>query len=245
MLVENKFIYISLPRSASTSFMASCVQQKLNMKHLIDEYNIEKQIKRWGYDINNIDFEQFEKFFDHVHEPVNLLREKFGFSYDVISVRRNKYERFVSLWKHILRMLEFKEDMDTLKKCSNLTMNEILSHTTNDLQTFESIQDYIEIFVKRHKLNNITDYGKQMLKTFFSPYSKLHLHDSKIIWFDFNELNKLEDWVSEKLNVKFKLIQMNSSQYMECNLVLNDEFKEKYDSIYYYYDEIKNMKTLF
>ena len=59
------------------------------------------------------------------------------------------------------------------------------------------------------------------------------------------ELDKLEKWVSNKLDKDFKLIKLNSSKYFQSSLILNDEFKEKYDSIYFPYDEIKNLRTLF
>jgi hypothetical protein len=77
-----------------------------------------------------------------------------------------------------------------------------------------------------------------------TPYSYYHQHNTNIIWFDFNELHKLEDWVSNKLNIDFKLSKINSNKIYNSNLILNDEFKEKYDSIYSKYDEIKNVKTM-
>jgi hypothetical protein len=58
-------------------------------------------------------------------------------------------------------------------------------------------------------------------------------------------LYKLEEWVSNKLNIDFKLINLNSSNHFNTKLELNDEFKEKYDSIYLPYDEVKSVKTLF
>ena len=61
-------------------------------------------------------------------------------------------------------------------------------------------------------------------------------NNQNIIWFDFNEMDKLENWVSEILKKPFKLHSINSSKQMECKITLNDEFKKKYDSIYNYYD---------
>lgn len=246
MLVENKFIYVSLPRCASTAFMASCVKQNLNIKHLQDKVNIENQVKKYGYDdINTIDFNNFEIFFDHSHEPLIALKEKFGYSYDIISVRRDKYERFISLWKHILRMFYLKNMINTFNICSSLTIDDILFYKTNDIQSKDTTKEQVEIFVKKHKLDDITEYGKEMIRIIMSPYSRWHNHDSDIIWFDFNELYKLEEWVSKKLDMEFKLIRMNSSKHYNCNIILNDKLKEKYDSIYLPYDEVKIVKTLF
>lgn len=248
MLVENKFIYISLPRCASTAFMASCVKQNLDMKHYNSIYNINNQLVdinnrliNNGYDSENLI--DFDGKFAHAHESIRLLKEKFGYYYDVISVRRNKYERFISLWKHVLKKF-YEYDLNTFNKLSKFTMDEILSYETSDLRSEETIKDVVEIFIKKNKLN-VDKKTKIMLKILITPYSNWHNHDSNIIWFDFNQLDKLEEWVSNKLNMNFKLINLNSSNHFDSKLILNDEFKEKYDSIYLPYDEIKSVKTLF
>jgi hypothetical protein len=245
MLVENKFIYISLPRCASTAFMASCVKQNLDIKHYNSNYNMHNQLIYTQYDnINQINFQDFEIEFAHNHERVACLKEKFGYDYNVISVRRNKYERFISLWKHVLNKFNGYGDLDTVNKLSNLTIDELLWYKTNDLQSAESVEEVIEIFIKKYKLN-IDEVGREMLRILIFPYSKWHNHDPDIIWFDFNELYKLEEWVSNKLNIDFKLMNLNSSNHFDSKLELNDGFKQKYDSIYLPYDEIKNVKTLF
>ena len=245
MLVENKFIYVSLPRCASTAFMASCVKQNLDIKHYNNEFNIDNQLSLTQYDnINQIDFQNFEIEFAHSHETLPDLRAKFGYHYDVISVRRNKHERFISLWKHILKLFHRYNNLDTVNKLSNLTIDELLWYKTNDLQSVESVEEVVEIFIKKYKLN-LNESGRTMLRILLFPYSKWHNHDPDIIWFDFNELYKLEEWVSNKLNMDFKLMNLNSSNYFDSKLELNDEFKEKYDSIYLPYDKVKNVKTLF
>ena len=38
MLVDNKFIYLSLPRCASTSFLITCLRNNINIKHYNDLY---------------------------------------------------------------------------------------------------------------------------------------------------------------------------------------------------------------
>ncbi len=245
MLVENKFIYVSLPRCASTAFMASCVKQNLNIKHFNDRLNINNQlISSTKYDnVKQIHFEDFDKDFAHNHESLIQLREKFGY-YDAISVRRNKYERFISLWKHIIKMFHRYYDLDVVNKLVNLGVNEVLSYKTNDLQSVESVIEFVEIFIRKYKLD-IDGNGINMLRALITPCSTWHNHDPNIIWFDFNELYKLEEWVSKKLDIDFKLLNLNSSNHFDSKLELNDEFKEKYDSIYLPYDEVKLVKTLF
>ena len=54
----------------------------------------------------------------------------------------------------------------------------------------------------------------------------------------------MEEWVSNILNIDFKLEKINSSQHFECALQLDDYFIEKYNKIYDIYDFKKEHKTL-
>jgi vacuolar-type H+-ATPase subunit I/STV1 len=65
-----------------------------------------------------------------------------------------------------------------------------------------------------------------------------------IIWFEFDELNKLEEWVSTTLEKPFILHSVNSSKHIDSKITLNDDFIRKYDSIYDYYDLPKLNKTI-
>jgi DNA gyrase/topoisomerase IV subunit A len=87
-------------------------------------------------------------------------------------------------------------------------------------------------------------YAVNMIDILLTPLSSWTNNNQNIIWFDFNEMDKLEDWVSETLKKPFKLHSVNSSKHMECKIILNDEFKEKYDNIYDYYDFPKLKKSL-
>jgi hypothetical protein len=236
MLVEDKFYFISLPRCASTSFMASCVKNNLKIKHLSDRHNIENQLKF----IDEIDYNKFQYQFSHIHEPIDLLVKRFGDQYDIISVKRDKYERFISLWKHLLHEVYVKEDKEIYQKCLKMDVNDILFYKSSDIKDDLNIFNTVETFIERNKLNNISRAGKNMIAILLKPHSGYHQHNSNIIWFDFNNLSKLEKWVSDRLSFEFKLLKINSSQHFDCNLSLNDYFKKKYDSIYEIYDEVKS-----
>jgi hypothetical protein len=71
---------------------------------------------------------------------------------------------------------------------------------------------------------------KKTIRYSFSFY--YHNFDPSIIWFDFSELHKLEEWVSNKLNIDFKLEKINSSKKYKLNFKLDDKFIETYNSIY-------------
>jgi hypothetical protein len=244
MLIENSFFYISLPRCASTSFMGSCVKYGLQIQHFTDEWNIENQLSESVKELKNVDYTNFQHQFKHGHEPINFLRKKFGDGFDVISVKRNKYDRFFSLWKHILHEMDLKENKDTYDKCKNLSVDELLFYGDRDLLNQADSDDTVDDFIKKNNLNKITEYGKKMVSILIKPYSVYHLHDPNIIWFDFNELWKLEDWVSNKLNMDFKLIKTNSSNQYSPNFKNDEYFREKFDCIYSKYEVVKENKTL-
>jgi hypothetical protein len=83
-----------------------------------------------------------------------------------------------------------------------------------------------------------------MIDILLTPLSNWTNNDQTIVWFDFNELNKLEEWVSNILEKPFELHSVNSSKHMECVVTLDDDFIKKYNSIYDYYDLPKLTKTL-
>jgi hypothetical protein len=57
-------------------------------------------------------------------------------------------------------------------------------------------------------------------------------------------LDKLENWVSNKLELDFKLEKINSSQHFDCNLKLNESFIKKYNEVFDRFDLQKNKITL-
>ena len=130
-------------------------------------------------------------------------------------------------------------------KLEELTIDDILFYTTNDLISEQKRGEVVYQFALRNNLlKYMNDVVKTMLYILITPISEYHKHDPKIIWFDFDKLYELENWVSNKLEKPFILEKSNGSQHFESNLTINDEFIERYDSIYNYYDLPKQIKTL-
>lgn len=244
MLVDNKFFYISLPRCASTSFMATCIKNEIKIQHYHDFLNIDEQLTILKKKVHEINYDDFWMEISHGHEPISGLTKKFGNKYDIISVKRNKYERFISLWKHIIHNAQCFEHGDTLKTFEQYSVKDIFFYKDYDLLDELSTKEIIDVLKNKSNLKNLTPYGENMLTTLIRPCSYWHSHNANITWFDFDKLNELEDWVSEKLDRKFNLLKIGSSSKIESSLILDDEFKELYDSIYYKYDETKSKKTL-
>ena len=244
MLVNDKFIYISLPRCASTTFMLKCLKdERINVKHYT--YGFDETIL--DCDLSKDDMTLIRTL-RHAHEPIDLLEQKFGNQYEVIAVHRDRHERFISLYNHIIQLID-DIDPTTADILKQLTIEDVLFFETNDISIrfdadeYNTKENVVDKFIINNKLNNKNIKIKLWLMVLFTPHSYYHLHSSKIKWFDFNKLYELEEWVSNKLGFEFKIDKLNTSKHIESNLKLNDAFIKKYNSIYDRFDLPKTNKT--
>ncbi len=262
MLVDNKFLYLSLPRCASTAFHYSCILNEIN----VQTHNGEWETANADIDFKSIDKAGLMNYIYHGHESIVDLQTKFGNNYSVIAVKRQRHERFYSLYKHILFDLQrtgFNRIYDVFSK---MTLDELFFFTKDDILNKKKRWDIICDFLIDLKIideridisvtskfnkseeeffkSNTKGYAVNMIDILLTPISHWTNNDPNIIWFNFNEMDKFENWVSEKLDKPFKLHSVNSSKHMECDLVLDEEFIKRYNTIYDYYDLPKNNKTL-
>jgi hypothetical protein len=244
MLIDNKFLYISLPRCGSTSFHYSCILNGLSIKNLdssIDFCNSKK-------DFNFIDESSIMNIIEHGHTSLIELQKKFGYDLPIIAVRRNKYERFYSLYKHIIFELDRIGVSDLSRKFANFNLNDVFFFNKFDMMTKESryrcISNYILSISPELIYHKLYQYIVNIIDILLTPISHWHHHNKDINWFDINETKKLEEWVSNITNTEFKLRHVNSSSFIQTNLKLDDAFMEKYDSVYEYYDSPKSNKSV-
>jgi len=192
-----------------------------------------------------MDYEELADNLTHYHEPLVALNQKFGNNIPIIAIKRNKYERFISLWKHLIDECNRVGEIEVTEKLKIMTIDEILNFKSEHV-----LENNIDAFTRKFltkfdfKVMIYFDYVVNMFKILFSPSSFLHNHDPRIIWFDIKEVNKLEEWVTNITGKEFKMEKINSSQHFDCNLVIDENFKKKYDSIYEIYDNPKIIKTL-
>lgn len=232
MLVDNKFISLMIPRCATTSFIHTCQINKIKTE----------DVRGYGHE-NLYDAKLGGK---HFHESIQTLQEKFGYDYPIIGVKRDKISSFISLWKQILKMFLDLNEINLYNKLIKLSYKDILFFNENDYNLIIA-DDIIECAIQFCKINDIEikpDYlGRFVLM--YKPKEWYHRNNPNIIWFDFDKLNEMEEWVSNQLNRQFKLVNINSSIHLECNLVNDDLFKNKFNSLYdTKYEQFKNKKSL-
>lgn len=240
MLVENKFIYLNLPRCASTSFHIACIKYGLDIKYYDSIFHTLNPPKLNDEDDNELIADNLT----HSHERLSSLQKKFGYELPVIAVKRNPYDRYISLWKHIIDELYRIGEMKVFEIFKSLNVDELLAYSEFDITSNEKKYDYIKKFFKKHNVPRTDAYVTAMIYMIMSPTSHWHNHNKSIIWFDIKNIKELEEWVSKKLGFGFKLEKTNSSQHFDCSIENNDYFKKKYDSIYKNFDNPKSEKSL-
>lgn len=262
MLIDDKFIYLSLPRCASTSFHYSCIVQNIK----IENYDLDWNLHNSTVNFQKIDKTEIMNHIHHGHESLLLLKSKYGDKYPIIAVNRDRHERFYSLYKHVLSDFKRMGLENFYDVFSKLTLNELFFFDVNDLYDKKTrwnrisqylidlglMDEHIDIKVTHFNRKHEVDYWKKekkayvinLLDIFISPLSYWTNNDKNIIWFDFNDMSKMEKWISEMIGKNFKMESVNSSKHVNCDIKLDEFFIEKYNSIYDYYDLPKNKKTL-
>ena len=244
MLIDNKFLYVSLPRCGSTSFHYSCILNHLDINNLdsrLDFYNS-------NTNFSSINESDIMSFIEHGHTPLIELQNKFGYDLPIIAVRRNKYERFYSLYKHIIFELNRIGFNELSYKFSNFSLNDLFFFNSLDIMSkqirYQTIAKYLLHISPELKHNESYQYIVNIIDILLTPLSHWHHHNKNIIWFNIDELQKLEEWVSNITNTKFNLKHVNSSSFIEPILKLDNQFIKRYDSIYEYYEFPQNNNSL-
>lgn len=256
MLIDNKFIYLSLPRRGSTSFHYSCILSGLSIQTINNYNSINSEI-----DFTKINESDIMNFIFHGHESLVNLGERFGFNYPIIAVKRDRHQTFYSLYQHSLFEFKRNGNNELYEYFKNISIDELFFYKTEDLITKKKRWDIIcefliekKLLYKRYNIPvgiktmpiqlNLEEYFINIIDLLITPSSYWHNNDSNIIWFNIDNLKPMQDWVSNITQKPFELKQVNSSKHMESNLKLDSNFIKKYNSIYDYYDLPKSTKTL-
>jgi hypothetical protein len=248
MLVDNKFLYLSIPRTGTSSFQVSCITQGIDLKW------VSKQLTNLSKDVSIM---EHNKRIPHIHEPLHILKQEFGDKFPIVGVKRNRHEQFLSLWGHVLSIIKTDYSEKIYNRLSTLTSKDILTFSSENVSNVDKVNQLLIDFLNTYNINpnikkNSSNYRYSdkvtivdLFRVLFLPSSTWHNHDPSIIWFDFNNLGELEEWTSMILNKNFKLVNINSSNHIDNALKYDIEFKQSYNRIYDMYDLYKTSQTLF
>jgi hypothetical protein len=154
----------------------------------------------------------------------------------------------MSTKQHIIFDLDRIGLKDLSYKFSKFTLDELFFFSTDDIMTKQNrhraINEYLFNMMPELKYNDSYRYINNIIDILLTPLSHWHIHHKNIIWFSIDEMDKLEEWVSNITNTEFKLKHVNSSSFIETDIQLDSNFMLKYDSIYEYYESPKSNKSI-
>ena len=266
MLVENKFLFIALPRGASTAFEEACILHRFDIKHANSNYDfIYENDKVYQNKIHfpflddrfinekttkekiEIDTNKFgkENIIYHPHERLIHLLKNFGYDYPVVAIKRNKFHRFVSQFSKVLELLYQQKDFISYDILSKINSKELFCFDPK-LILEEKYETIAQIVIDTFKLNKNNLFLINILQLLFKPMSYWHGNNDKIIWFtleDNQSMNDLQNWVSDITKKKFVLHKSNNiKQPISHLLKVDKEFRWLFDN--YYLQTEKNQKNI-
>lgn len=235
MLVENKIVFIKIPKNASSSVYKSLVLNNFNVEeghHYVDlERN--KSINRWKLQNQPL-------ILDNYHQTYNELDSYFpNKHYKYVGIKRDSTDRFISAWKYMIRKFTDYPHMYTSYTNSPLDFSEF---TTNEVIEFfkpvatklysanqEEVIDVIREFFCSNTDEIVNSGFPQIIRNFQSQYY-WGLGKCDLI-FNYEKIDLFEKYITDEFNMDFKLLHVNSSS--EINIKLEKtkeliEFVEKY-----------------
>jgi len=249
MLVEDKFLFLSLPRRASTAFMTTCIFNRFKIECADPERT--NQIK-FLYEDNIFDIDIVRKKRLNQHIPYDILFEKFSNNFPLIAIKRNPYEKFISHYNHCLDALHYFKEFKVLQKIQNLDIEKILFFSNDRVNSdYDNINFLVKEFAEINGIYELFESKYHRLE-WFKVFTALYVPDyaytgynTNILWFDFKKLYELEEWVSDTVKKDFKLMKVNDSKKeTSSNLKIDEKFIKKYDELYGKFDNPKIIKTL-
>lgn len=219
MLVGNKFLFLKIPRTGTTSFERSCFLANIDLKFPTDEILSKKKAA-----IGEVPLR-------HSHETVSNIRKTFGDIYPIVAVKRDEIDRFISGWKYCIKELKKfdKEAATILSQIDNKTFIDnwisILGYSA-DLSKIEALTTFITTLVGRRIDYNVNFYI--IFSSVMAGISRWHEDDPNIIYFDFKNLRELEKYVKDTVDSSFELIVSNHTKDLTVALEPTEDLKEFY-----------------
>jgi len=245
MVINNKLVFVPISKNASWSVEDTCVNMGLELSY---------PNKLWENYIN-LKGSVTEK---HAHSTISELLQSYGNSLEYFCIIRNSTDRLVSAWKFFLEAIisELKNDtlsnelkeldnsflIDFIKENHIILQNSYYSPNVSGVQALNLLFDKMGItsilksdLKLEEKYLNVR-YVNHII-SFASQYNWILNNKVDVKKFDFKNLDKLEDYISNKLNVDFKLTHSNKTLLDYSAVRRTDELEsivEKYiDNINY------------
>lgn len=233
MVINDKVVFIPIPKNASWSVENSCVFYGFDLKfpNTLWENSIKSNVGM----LNKR---------NHIHSKLHTLIESFGSDFEFVSILRDSTDRFISAWRFFIAgMCELHPDEETishLKSIDNSFIIDFIKRNYSDYTNIYSSKDIRKSFFEKL----LTDLGfkqKYFTNDVFNERFSIHTFglSSQYVWiindtvkvktFNFDKLDEFESYMSNKFDVDFKLMHVNKNSITGCNVKRTPEMIEFVD----------------
>jgi hypothetical protein len=243
MIINDKVVFIPIPKNASWSVEDTCINYGLDLKY---------PSKIWENSIK-LGSKNPQK---HLHSTINQIVDRFGTNFEYISIIRDSTDRFISAWKYFIELLTHSISDELSKKIKNIGNDFVISFIKDNYQEFSmaynsrktrrslliKLLDKLEIS-KEHPIDEefIEQYELHIF-SFVSQYQWITNDKVNVKQFSFDKLTELEEYMSKKLNIEFKLMYKNKTKLDYCAVTRTPELVEFVDK--YIDGSVKRTKSI-
>lgn len=219
MLVEDKFLFLKIPRTATVAFERSCFLAGFSIKYPTNNVLAQRQADR-GLEPRR-----------HAHERVSKLREYFGYDYPILAIDRDPLDRFLSAWKYVIKFIS-EYNLEASKILSKVNNRAFIDAWKSEIGFSSNLQDIDKCARFFSKLiPGGLPYSKNTYMIFTSVMtgpSRWHENDSSILYFGMKQIPILEQYVRDVTNKPFEFITTNHTKTIDTGLVLDNNLKDFY-----------------
>ena len=219
MLVDNKFLFLKIPRTATVAFERSCFLAGLSINYPADNILAQRQADK-GLEPRR-----------HAHQTISKLREHFGYNYPVIAIERSPLERFLSAWKYVIKFVS-EEHPEAAKALSKVDNKSFIDAWQTEIGYNFNLQDIDKCsnFFKKVIKGGIP-YSKNTYMIFTSVMTspvRWHENDPTILYFSIKDNLKLEQYVRDLTGKPFEFIITNHTKTINTNLYIDSVLEDFY-----------------
>jgi hypothetical protein len=209
LLINDDLIWVSTPKSASTSIFEALLNSKLNLK----------KVEGWRWDQN-------------AHLSLNTLKKEFG-NKESICITRDWFEKWISALNYIWDIIELhtpfeiickweKIDNDFIYKTFDVSFVNALHNSDNEslLSCFCKLILNPNDFTFDEYEHWYRSVGVLVSEKYFKSNQKCTYE------FDIKDIDKFINFIENRFGEKLILENTNKSTRRENKIILNDELKQ-------------------
>jgi hypothetical protein len=208
LLINDELIWVSTPKSASTSIFNALKNSKLNLK----------KVNGWTWNQN-------------AHLNLDTLKKEFG-NKESICITRDWFDKWISSLNYIWDVIEYMTPFEPICKWEELDNKFIyeLFNTTyiNTLHmcTNEALLNCLHKIILNPNNYTINEYENWFRMMGLLISEKYYKSNKRCTYeFDIKDIDKFINFIENKFGEKLVLENTNKSTKRENKIIINDELK--------------------